>query len=270
MPWEEGAVRLVLERALGYPYPRLESSYLYDSGRVLPLRAERTGAGLLLRVGEKRLSPESLDWEQRIPVLAYGSNASPEQLRRKFPQGTIPVLRGRVKDYDVVFAALIASYGSVPATLFPSPGTVVEVWLTLLTPEQKAVMDRSERLGVAYTLGSVSAWSSWPQESLGEWSRPLAYWAQKGALAPKGSPIALAEVPAEGRRFVSLTQREALDVVRRLIAPDLPLETFILRLVRERAFRRSVQERLPRRLQELDRSALPEHVEEERRSDQRC
>ena len=59
--------------------------------------------------------PSSTEW---TPVLGIGSNGSPEQLRRKFPpmdysDVIIPTVRCALKDFDVVYAPLISSYGSV-------------------------------------------------------------------------------------------------------------------------------------------------------------
>ena len=52
------------------------------------------------------------------PVLAIGSNAAPQQLARKFPAERfpggvlIPVVRAVLQGFDVVYAPLLASYGS--------------------------------------------------------------------------------------------------------------------------------------------------------------
>ena len=50
-------------------------------------------------------------------MLGIGSNAAPEQLKRKFPKSmfssvVIPVVRCVLVDYDVIYAPLIAGYGS--------------------------------------------------------------------------------------------------------------------------------------------------------------
>ncbi|GIL90277.1 hypothetical protein Vretimale_16334 [Volvox reticuliferus] len=81
-----------------------------------------------------RLSREELFW----PVLAIGSNAGPEQLRRKyplqdFPDCVIPVVQVALEDFDVVYAPYIATYGSCTATLEHSPGTVTYIFITYLT-----------------------------------------------------------------------------------------------------------------------------------------
>src|SRR4051794_32396637 len=94
----------IVARALGYPFPRPDTSVLIADGRVRELT---------------RLDPRG-----RTPVLAYGSNASPESLGWKFPDerdAMVPLVRGRLRDLDVVYSSHIAIYGSVPATLHRSP-----------------------------------------------------------------------------------------------------------------------------------------------------
>lgn len=84
------------------------------------------------------------------PVLAIGSNAGPEQLARKFPLSlfpdgvVVPVIQCVLRNFDVVFAPLISSYGSCTATLEASPGTAVEVFLTYLTPRLEQRMHETE------------------------------------------------------------------------------------------------------------------------------
>lgn len=63
--------------------------------------------------------PEAQLW---TPVLGIGSNGSPEQLARKFlvakyPHAVIPTVRCALKDFDVVYAPLISSYGSCTGKL---------------------------------------------------------------------------------------------------------------------------------------------------------
>ena len=50
------------------------------------------------------------------PVLALGSNAGPAQLARKFadlPHAAVPTLKAALTGFDVVYAPLVSSYGSV-------------------------------------------------------------------------------------------------------------------------------------------------------------
>ena len=87
----------------------------------------------------------------RIPVLSVGSNRSPYQLKRKFSLnqdicGTPAIL----SDSDIVYAASLSAYGSMPATQWPSKGTTVELNVLWLTEEQLNIMHLTEAVGVAY------------------------------------------------------------------------------------------------------------------------
>jgi hypothetical protein len=49
-----------------------------------------------------------------------------------------------LRDFDVVFAPLISSYGSATATLEASPGTDVSMFITYLTPPLQQRMHETE------------------------------------------------------------------------------------------------------------------------------
>ena len=91
----------VVERAMRYPY-------------AVPARA-------FAQLGHRTLSPEDvdIDLDERAPLLAYGSNGSPEVLGRKLALSGDPVLvePAWLDDFDVVYSAHISPYGAVPATL---------------------------------------------------------------------------------------------------------------------------------------------------------
>jgi hypothetical protein len=111
----------VLARAKAYPFARPESSVIVMGGEVRPL---------------VKVDPD--EFASRTAVLAYGSNASPESLRWKFPDhvAVLPLLRGTATGIDVVYSAHMTVYGSIPATLQASPGTRAEVFVALLTQAQ--------------------------------------------------------------------------------------------------------------------------------------
>jgi hypothetical protein len=56
----------------------------------------------------------------------------------------LQVIQCVLQDFDVVFAPLISSYGSVTATLEHSPGTCVSVFITYLTPPLQQRMHETE------------------------------------------------------------------------------------------------------------------------------
>jgi hypothetical protein len=258
----------VLARALAYPFPRPDTSVVIVGERVLELReldpedlgrsrvrAGDGGAALADAVADAGLPPGALAG-RRTPVLAYGSNASPEGLGWKFPDeraAVVPLLRGEIADLDVVYSSHIAVYGSVPATLQGSPGTVAETFVALLTDAQLELV-RSWEINARYeTLR--------PELALEAGAAPAevgAFVSRHGCLAAGGAEIAVAEVPARGRRFASMTQPEALEHVRASVAPGLSLADFVHGNVRD-------YDRARAYTAELRRSARP--FEPSRRGD---
>ncbi len=81
-------------------------------------------------------------------VLAYGSNASPAQLARKYRDATcsvvIPMTRGWARNLAVGYSDHETRYGAVPATPVMSSGVCTEVFVAWLDPEQLIDLDRSE------------------------------------------------------------------------------------------------------------------------------
>jgi hypothetical protein len=180
-----------IQRALAYPYAAPAGDYLFTGGAAGPL-------------------PPGLDLTGRTPVLAVGSNRAPEQLRRKFGDAAaVPVTWARLRGFDVVYSAHMAGYGAIPATLHPSPGTVVTVALTWLDEAQLTRMHETEAVGVSYDYGSfrsleIDVGPGRAAESVG------CYITKRGALRLDGAPVALAEIAASGRRFSARRQPEKL------------------------------------------------------------
>jgi hypothetical protein len=206
-PAAPDAAPLDPERALGYPYERPRWSF-----RCWPHHDHVAPVGVLRR-GEL---------DGRAAVLAIGSNAAPDQLRRKFGShhsGAQPivVLRAGLRDHDVVFAAMVASYGSVPATLLEAPGTTCHVHVTFLDPAQLEHMHETEALGTAYRLEHID-----PElvevDLVGRVGSVEAYVANAGPMQLHGSPVALAAIPADGRTLPALHQP---DVLARLAAGEI-------------------------------------------------
>ncbi len=210
-------------RALGYPYPAPPGDCVWVDGRVEPW-ADRdfAASGAVGAAGDA----------PRTPVLAIGSNRAPTQLARKFADFTapcaIPLARARLQDFDVVFGAGIAGYGAVGgATLAPSPGTTVQVWVSWLDAAQLARMHATEGLAagvygflelneIALTFDAGPVWTS-----------ALAYVQRRGALNLGGGAIALAEAPASGRRFAALRQRQLQAALRDRFAPGATVGAFV-------------------------------------------
>ncbi len=191
-PFDDAAYML----ALGYPWPRPPRSFRLTGTEVVPLEA----------------FPEPED-APRWPLLAFGSNGSPETLMRKFahlpePARSLPVVAGDLHDFDVVAAAHPTAYGSFPATLFPSPGAHLRAAVLWVTGAQLTALCWTE---VSYLLGRLDGVcfvpdipGAVPVASL------LAFASRWGAHAVDGEVAALAALSARGRTLPEHTQEELL------------------------------------------------------------
>tara|TARA_B100001250_G_scaffold398197_1_gene406137 strand:- start:82 stop:858 length:777 start_codon:yes stop_codon:yes gene_type:complete len=119
------------ERAICYPYFAPDYSFSFYKGQFVKGICD--------------------DLSNRIPILSVGSNRSPYQLKRKFSlEQDICVTPATLHDSDIVYAASLSSYGSMPATQWPSEGTKVDLNVLWLKEEQLNIMHLTEALGVAY------------------------------------------------------------------------------------------------------------------------
>lgn len=199
----------ILARAVAYPFPA-------------PLRS-------FLQVGSRTsaIPPGDLDLDGRRPLVAYGANAAPQILARKLapmPRVPLPVLRAELDDFDVVYSAHISPYGAVPATLQRSPGTTVPVFVAFPTPEQERLLTATEPNYHLHVLEGLAV-----RTELDHPLEPLyAYLSRHGCLMLDGSEVALAAIESAARRFPSLGEVEVLERVRRVLAPELNLERFVL------------------------------------------
>ncbi len=225
MPWKlPDSDGELLRLAKGYPYSVPSGSYLFVSGEARPLAAGQRDGKL---------------FHDRVPVIAHGSNRAPEQLARKFGNGSeIPVSRARLHDYDVVYSAHMSRYGAIAATLQHAPGVEVEVFVTWLTGVQLIRMHDTELGAEIYGYGEMRgirlALDAGPAERI---EQAGIYLSGHGCLSFGGGPIGLAAVPASGRRTRSLEQAEALALVQARLRPAVSIDSMILSAIRQPDFR---------------------------------
>lgn len=116
------------DHPLLYPGVWPSDSGLLDGGRLLPL--------------------DRLVHDDRVPVLAVGSNASPGQLRHKMDEfgidSPIPMVKAQVTGIEVGVSAHVSRMGYVSASPVDAPGRVRELFVTWLDARQLAVIDASE------------------------------------------------------------------------------------------------------------------------------
>ncbi|MEV3914690.1 hypothetical protein [Streptomyces canus] len=136
------------DHPLLYPGAWPADSALLDGDRLVPLPHDR------------------LVHEERAPLLAVGSNASPGQLRHKMAESgiisPIPMVKARVSGVGVGVSAHVSRMGYVSASPFHAPDAVRELFVIWLDAEQLAIIDASE--GVPLPNGNFGrAWLPAPE-----------------------------------------------------------------------------------------------------------
>lgn len=186
---ESEEIRERLRRASAYPYEAPARSFVQLGDRTSDL-------------------VELPDLEGRRPLLAYGSNAAPEALVRKLaadPGTPLPLIRAELAGFDAVYSDHLSPYGAVPATLHPSPGTVLAVFVAYPTERQRGLLAATEPNYEERRLERISC-----VPELGE---PLqtadAFLSRHGHLPLDGAPVALSAIAARGRVFPELDQAAA-------------------------------------------------------------
>ena len=200
---------------------------------------------------EERLARIGDPLAGRVALVGYGSNAAPSQLRRKLaahePGWAVPVAPARLREADAVYSAHITRYGAIPATLHPSPGTAIDVVVTLLSPRQAELVRASE--GGNYDLVPLDPGRLELPEGLGPPRAVHAYLSRHGALAIGGGPVALTAVPALGRTLPAATEAQMLARAAAELSPGGDARGLVLECVGD-------PERRRRRVAQLARHAI--------------
>ena len=231
-----------LVRAKTYPFPIPSKSFIFANGQYI-------------NIGPGDRAPDLSD---RTPVLAVGSNQSPEQLARKFPGADwapIPVIRVRLSDFDSVYSAHITSYGAIPATLHVSPGVEIALFITWLDANQLVQMHETELSSANYRFCKLNA-----IDLVVEIGPPLEavylYTSTHGTLCDPNGSIPVAEVDARGRPRLGLNQIAIQRYVRDLLTPEMELDTFIVGSIDNTGLRRRRSDQLKVKAQPFTPSSL--------------
>ncbi|MEM8550856.1 MAG: gamma-glutamylcyclotransferase family protein [Pseudomonadota bacterium] len=219
-----------------YPYPREAGSFLFIDGGVYPYvtKTDRLledskvslPGGDVIEVSDllDQLNLTRFRQQKFVPVVGYGSNAAPSQLSRKFAKEiletsvVIPVMKGWIDDYDVVWTPFFTSYGAMPSTIFPASGVRAELWLNWMPESILERMDATEGVGHYYvrtTLSEASFGFDGPNPE-----RLELYVSCFGALEAQGTIQSLSAVPAEGRKTPEIDSSAALSLVQPTVAPQ--------------------------------------------------
>ena len=192
----------IVERALAYPFDPPPGSYVIDGREPRPLR-------------NGDIPPAN----ERHAVLAYGSNSSTRALLRKFAGDLhLPVLRGTLRDFEVVYSSHLSAYGSIPVTLHPAPGARIETFVVLVDDRQFVRLAETEFNYAIRRLDGTRF--EGPELAV---DGPIAFVSRHGALGIDGRPM----------RLVDASQREVQDRVRAHLEVDESPEDFIVGNVRD-------------------------------------
>lgn len=231
------------EDPTSYPGKRPKNSFLFYSDSIFHInmiKDKRLEESLVIKNGNEHTienelkNPKTTKLEDRYLVIGYGSNANPAQLKNKF-QGTtsiFPVLKGRLENFDIVYASFFSPYGAIPATIDRSNGTSVEVWANLLDKKQFELMDKTEGRGKSYWLVKIDG--ELILENGESFSPIYSYVATSGVLTLKQKLIRLKEVNVSDPSFQELTEIELLKIMHTKLAEDSTLEEFLSKILKNK------------------------------------
>ena len=214
------------DRAISYPYFAPSYSFSFYKGEFIKGFCD--------------------DLNNRIPVLSVGSNRSPYQLKRKFSlHQNICVTPATLYDSDVVFAASLSSYGSMPATQWPSKGTEVDLNVLWLNEEQLETMHLSEALGVAYNFVKLKP-DTVKIKDFTYAKQIYAYISIAGAFSFKDNkPYRLSEINAKNVTLKSSSEKNALlYLINSLGIEENKLSEWIDKVINNKNYRISLHKQL--------------------------
>lgn len=222
-----------------YPGQRPDVSFVEQDGAAWVVRSDDErpgqwcvdiGSSMAVDMDEWLARQGAAPLSERLPMLAYGSNANPgkiEWLRRQGLSGPAVVITADVDGVAAVWTAGTRVRDEQrPAVLAASPGTVERHAVWFVTPDQRAVLDSVEGRGERYRL----AWLKAPiRLSNGErLDRVLAYVARpevigkdveprlnRSPILVDGHTVRVADVPQDHARELvgEIADSDGLDVI---------------------------------------------------------
>ncbi len=211
-------------RAVSYPYFAPDYSFSFYKGEFIK--------GICF------------DLDKRTPILSVGSNRSPYQLKRKFSlDQEICVTPATLYDSDIVYAASLSAYGSMPATQWPSKGTKVDLNVLWLNESQLNIMHLSEALGVAYNFAKLKLGTVKIKEF--EWQKEIyGYVSIAGGFSfNENIPKRLSALKAQNTNLNGIFESEALIFLKNYLdVKDKSLLQWIEKVINDKIYRLSIHE----------------------------
>lgn len=200
---------------------------------------------------EQVLADSGIDPEHHLgsthTVLAYGSNPSPEQIRRKYQNYgddvVILLVRGRLKDFDTVYAPFFAHYGSLPAVLQYSPGTILTTFVSVLSDAHLDLLHQTEGVGSVYCYGRLDN-IDLRLDGGHQLNSTHAYLSLLGHLMVGGKNVALEAIPANNREYSAKSQEEILRWTQTFLGDFQAVDQFIVENIHDKGKRSERSRRL--------------------------
>ena len=214
------------DRAINYPYFAPNYSFSFYKGKFIK--------GICN------------DLTNRIPILSVGSNRSPYQLKRKFSlDQDICVTPATLYDSDVVFAASLSSYGSMPATQWPSEGTEVDLNVLWLNEEQLEIMHLTEALGVAYNFVKLKLGSVKIKDF--KYTKPIYGYISISGVYPfkENKPKRFSVINARNAALHSFCEKQALLFLIDILGiKEMALSEWIYKVINNKSYRIALHKKL--------------------------
>ena len=220
-----------------------------DSARLYVNTAQVLGGAGVFDLGDCLRIAEAVGINERVPVIAFGSNANPGQLVQKFAslQGAdryvVPTITARVRGVASVYAARIGVNGYVFADLYPTDESVESrVHINLLSRPQLARMTKTEG---AYSLCKMTNVVLETQDGSTLTTGAYLYVGREDGRAANiladqyGRPIRLAEIEASGEvlqeQFAVMSQTEVQQYIFGIAAKGITVALMLQEVPRDPA-----------------------------------
>ena len=184
------------------------------------------------------------DLDKRTPILSVGSNRSPYQLKRKFSMiQDICVTPATLYDSDIVYAASVSAYGSMPATQWPCEGAKVDLNVLWLNESQLNIMHLTEALGVAYNFVKLKLGTVKIKEF--EWQKEVYGYVSIPGVFPfkKDIPKRLSALKSQDSELESISEGEALVYLKNYLdVKEKSLSQWIDKVINDKIYRLRIHE----------------------------
>jgi hypothetical protein len=259
-----------LHRALAYPYRIPATSFEFSPTdgatraladfRIVQARIVSQQHGVTTYDIDAIADGAPLRLQNVCPVIASGSNASPEQLHRKYHGRTHAPIHTILCEFDnllPVFSSHFASYGAISACLWRQGGARGHLFVNLLGEAELARMHETESLGIEFNFVQLE----FAQGRLN--GAPLAldfhyYDSIHGPLLDAhGRPIVLSCFAVTKHGLQTANEEQILTAALRELFPGKARDRAIADIVRSTEVRRAATDALKRLRMALDGEMPP-------------